>query len=246
MANELDRDMAAQRPGQAPAEPEQPPVEPQPAQPEPSAEPPATPPPAPVSGELSTAPVQQNGWDEMDFSAPIAYHDDGPIGSAVRFMGQDSRMDVDGQPLANVLGVVATDVVQGRRSPQEGVDAYKEVRDRLPEGSQARAQLDYAIGKIDAPAGPAPSVPASTPEPLRKLVNDLHAVPLVRREPDKEMRPLLDAVQRFQNGEISRFGLADQLSDLTNHRHEMYGDSGKFTIDRAVQEAVTALRPKRR
>lgn len=224
IANEVDRDV---RPANKP-----PSVEP---------EPPTRPAPEPVSGRLLDQPLSENGWG-YDPNLPIAYHTDGPIGTAVDRMGADARMDVDGKPLGDVLGTVATDVVMGRRTPQEGLDAYKEIRDRLPEGSQARWQLDSAIQRVDAPAGPAPIVPDTVPAPLRDLAHELNTIPLVRKEPDKEMAPLIDLCQRFAAGVTGGRRVAREVEALHNGRHESLGDVGKFAIDRAVQRAAKALR----
>jgi hypothetical protein len=237
IANEVARDVRARL--------ERVPAEVEPAAPEPTETiPPVRPAAEPVSGQMSDQPLEPNGWDDMDFNAPVAYHEDGPIGYALSSMGTDRRMDVDGQPLANVLGRVATDVMKGQCTPQEGVDAYKAVRDRLPADGPARAELDRAISKIDAPAGLAPVVPDATPEPLRQLAAELHAIPLVRREPETELAPLLELCHRAASGMPGGL-VAQDLRRLANKRHESFGDSGKFAIDRAIQNATHALRNQR-
>lgn len=212
------------------------------AVPEPRVAEPAAP--APVSGELLNQPLIENGWGGLPTS-PVHFHEDGEIGTAIQFMGRDRFMDVDGEPLGDVLGKVATDVVRGRRSAQDGVDAYKEIRDRLPEGSQARWQLTNAIDKIDAPPAPAPAVPDTTPEPLRQLVADLNAVPLARREPDKELNKVVAMCENFAtdqtSGRIKARLAADELRRLPGARHESQGDAGKFEIDRAIDKAREAL-----
>jgi hypothetical protein len=176
---------------------------------------------------------------------PSCYHEDGPIGIALRFMGADDRMDVDGQPLRNVLGRLATDVVMCRRHPQQALADYKAIRDRLPAGSRARDQLDSAIERMDAPDSPAPKVATKTPEPLRQLVAELHSIPIVRRDPDKEMRPLLDIVKRANAGELSRIRIFREVQQLANHRHESLGECGKVTIDQAIYAAAKAFEPRR-
>src|SRR5690606_36048785 len=88
---------------------------------------------APVDGRPSNKPIARNAWGVGSaHTNEIAYHDDGAIGSAIKNMGDDARMDVDGEPLANVLGRLATDAVAGRKTTQEMVDAVKRIRDRLP------------------------------------------------------------------------------------------------------------------
>jgi hypothetical protein len=214
--------------------------EPKPAaapQPDPT---PAPEPAAPVTGAMSAKPLHENGWGDIT-SSPVHYHDDGPIGMAVNRMGQDRHLDVDGEPLANVLGVMATDVVRGRRTAQQGVDDLKALQARLPEGSNARNSLSWAIRDMDAPPQPVPAVPDSTPEPLRKLVADLNAIPIVRNDPSREMEPLLDLINDFAAGRTGGFRMKDGLRRLRNKRHESLGDCGKFEIDHAVDTAVKAL-----
>jgi hypothetical protein len=201
---------------------------------------PEPPRPTPVSGALSDQPLAENGWG-YNPSLPVHYHEDGPIGTAVRYMGRDARMDVDGQPLGNVLGRTATDVVTGRRSAQQALDEFKTIRDRLPAGSQARAQLDAAIRDMDAPASPTPTLPAATPTPLRQLMSDLHAIPLVRRDPGVEQAALRTIAEDFTAGKTGGLRMVDAVRRLANRRHESLGECGKFDIDRAVGKAVTAL-----
>lgn len=202
---------------------------------------PARPAPPPVSGRMSDQPVTDNGWGDPA-ATDINYHDDGAIGTAVHAMGPDARMDVDGQPLANRVGRIATDIVTGRRTAQDGLREYKALRDRLPAGSQARDELDYAIRKIDGPESPAPEIPDGTPEPLRRLIHDLHAVPIVRKDPSREMRDAVRLAEDAAAGRIRGRRLADEVRNLGNRRHESQGDAGKFEIDHAIDAAAKQLR----
>lgn len=195
----------------------------------------------PVSGEMSETPIARNGWGE-DPNAPVNYHTDGPIGTALDHMGHDAHMDVDGEPLANVLGRVATEVVVGDRTTQQGIDEIRTIRDRLPENSRARSELDHAINRMDAPPSPVPTVPATTPEPLQALVTELHTVPMVRNDPGTEMAPLVTILNDFNAGRIGGPRMVRAVQDLANKRHESLGDSGKFQIDRAVKATVAALK----
>jgi hypothetical protein len=206
--------------------------------PEPS---PKSDPKPPVSGRMSNNPILDNGWGDPS-QQDINFHEDGAIGTALSNMGPDRRMDVDGEPLANVMGRVATDVVTGRRTAQEGLDEYKAIRERLPADSVARAELTYAIARMDAPETAAPQVPHGTPQPLRQLITDLHAVPIVRQDPSREMDDLVGIAQDAADGKIRGARLADAVRDVANRRHESDGDAGKFEIDRAVSKAVTELR----
>uniref|UniRef100_UPI003F490728 hypothetical protein n=1 Tax=Streptosporangium sp. CA-235898 TaxID=3240073 RepID=UPI003F490728 len=189
---------------------------------------------------MSSKPLAENVWGAFATSDDqVNFHDDGVIGTAIKNMGQDVHLDVDGEPLANVLGHLATDAVVGRRTSQEVLDQIKKVRDRLPEGSAARREVDSAVAELDAPNTPAPEVPDAVPEPLRQLVADLHAVPLVRRDPDKEMTPLLALVDDVAQGRLAGRRLVAGVSKLLNRRHESF--EGKMEIDRAVNRAVQAL-----
>jgi hypothetical protein len=201
--------------------------------------------PKPVSGALSDKALLDNGWGDLARpDAPISYHDDGLIGSAVKDMGADARMDIDGEPLANVVGKVATDVVMGRRTAQDGVDTYKALRDRLPPDSDARRRLDTAIRRMDAPPAPPPQLPPRTPEPLRQLVADLNKVPVARAEPEKELDKIRKLAEDFAAGSRMAQGrrLIQAVEQLTGARHESEGDAGKFEIDRAVARAVETMR----
>lgn len=197
----------------------------------------------PVSGEMSQAPVLENSWGGRP--TEINFHEDGEIGMALQSMGAEARMDVDGEPLANVLGRVATDVVTGRRTASEGVEAYKALRDRLPEGSAARGSLNLAINRIDAPPSPTPEVPGGTPAPLKALMHELHSNPLVRRD-GRETQALQDILNKTYGDKpgdrpVSLGRLTMELKRFHEMRHESAGDAGKFDIDRAVRKAVDEL-----
>lgn len=199
--------------------------------------------PEPVSGEMSKAPLEPNGWGGVPKPDSIHFHDDGQIGTAIKYMGADARMDVDGQPLANVLGRVATDVTLGHRTAAEGVEAYKEIRDRLPEGSTGRRTLDLALMRIDAPPSPPPEVPAATPAPLKKLMDDLHSIPLLRRDPreTQKLQGILRENFDDEGGRVHLGRLALEVHRLRGMRHESEGDAGKFDVDRAVDRAIAEL-----
>ncbi|GAB2869610.1 hypothetical protein [Lentzea nigeriaca] len=203
--------------------------------------------PTPVTGEPSNTPLQKNTWGDILSDSPVHYHDDGPIGTAVKYMGADARMEVDGEPLANVVGRLATNVVRRETTAQRAVDDLKQLRDRLPEGSRAKMCLSQAIREMDGPDTPAPQVPDGTPEPLRDLVRKLHAVPLVRREPEREMQPLLQLCERAAAGDKRTMNLLDdEVKRLRNKRHESLGDSGKFEIDDAIDHTIATLKEQER
>jgi hypothetical protein len=189
---------------------------------------------------MSDKPLHENGWG-YDPRSVIHYHEDGPIGTAIQYMGADSRLEVDGEPLANVLGVIATSVVRRQRTAQQAVEDLKVLRDRLPQSGLARFRLDRAIEDMDAPPSRVPEVPPGTPEPLRTLVSGLLAVPLVRKDTSKELDPLLGIISDFAAGRTGGRRMISAVEDLRNRRHESLGDSGKFEIDNAVETAADAL-----
>ncbi|MER6830800.1 hypothetical protein ABT352_32740 [Streptosporangium sp. NPDC000563] len=194
---------------------------------------------SPITAKTSR-PRHENRWGMFaDAKAPVSYHDDGEIGQAVKSLGEDAQLDVDGESLINTLEVLATDAVMGRRSSQEVLDQIKTLRDRLPEGTRARRALDSAVAALDAPDTPPPTLPDGTPEPLRQLAADLHAVPLIRRDPDQEMAGLLSIVDAWEQGNTTPRRIATDVAKLGNRRHESL--EGKAEIDRAVARAGKAL-----
>jgi hypothetical protein len=198
---------------------------------------------APVTGEMSLEPLLDNDWGLSKPDAVVSFHNDGEIGSAIKRMGPDAHMDVDGEPLANVLGKVATDVVYGRRTAQDALDEYKAIRDRLPEGSQAHKAMFFAVLHMDAPATPPPALPQGAPQPLRQLAADLHAVPMVRADPGKELATVQRIAEQLAAGRMSIGRAEDEIRrSISNQRHESMGDTGKYEIDRAADRGIAALR----
>ncbi len=210
----------------------------------------------PVSGFRSQAPLRENTWGTFETNPDaVHYHDDGVVGRAIDRMGAYRYLDVDGEPVANAAGRIATDVDLGNITPQEGVERIARLRDRMPEGSPARAGLDFAVSQMAAPNLPAPGVPAAAPEPVRRLVEDLHRdFPIVRRD-GREIHGedrggyhadgLLDVVNKFARGDrdycgTSRF-VAKVRQAAQNVRHESDGDRGKRQIDRRVQQCIDEL-----
>jgi hypothetical protein len=155
----------------------------------------------PAAAHLPAGRLTPNRWGSFPGAGyPVNFHEDGVIGTAIARMGPDALLDVDGEPLAELLGRAATDAVVGRASSQQVLDRIRLLRDRLPPGSAARRELDDVVGRLDAPDTPVPEVPAVTPEPLRRLMADLHAVPLVRRDPSREEGTLTGVLDDFDAG----------------------------------------------
>jgi hypothetical protein len=193
-----------------------------------------------VSGRLSDRPLTPNRWGTFAAAGyTVNYHEDGAIGTAIGRMGRDALLDVDGGPLAELLGVAATDAVTGRASMQEVLERVRRLRDRMPESSAARRELGEAVRKLDAPLTPVPPVPGAAPAPLRQLMADLHAVPLVRRDPGPEEEALARILDDFAAGRTAGARLILAVRGLRQRRHE--SAEGKFEIDRAVDRALQAL-----
>lgn len=179
----------------------------------------------------------QNTWGGAP--GPVHYHPDGEIGQAVAGLGADGRLDVDGEPLADVLGKLATATVMGELSAQDQVARIRQLSDRMPAGSSARQRLEALAQRLDAPNLPAFSPPATAPKALRDLYTDLIAIPEVRRNPDRELEPLKALMGRAAGGGGGRL-LQHRVLQLRNKVHE--SREGKFDIDRAIEKAEKALK----
>jgi hypothetical protein len=195
-----------------------------------------------LTGERSQRELMPNGWGSGG-AGPVGFHDDGPFGRTIRELGTDALLDVDGQPLGDVLGMLATEVVRGQRSIQQALDAVAILRERIPAQYAARGVLEHLVATENTPAADAmPEVPDGTPDYLAQLAADLYAVPMVRRGPGRELEPLLTLLDQLAVGQlIEGRRLQAELEQLGNRRHESLGDVGKFEIDRAVQTATNAL-----
>ena len=208
---------------------------------------PGSPTAAAVEARLSGKQRITNTWDS-DHSGPIAFHGSGSIGRAIDQMGLvEGATEVEGDRLDNVLGRAATDVVQQRISPQAGLERYKAIRDKLPQTSRAREILDSVIVQMDAPRVAPPPMPEGTPAPLRKLMNSLYDVPMVRRDP-KEAAKLEELLRDFfaggRNG-TSGLQFITKVGQLRYMRHESTGDEGMLAIVQMVNTAVKELQELR-
>lgn len=193
--------------------------------------------PATVSGAKLSTPAPENTWGGPPETGKVHYHPDGRMPQAIEQLGDERRIDVDGRPLGAALGMITTDTVTGRITVNEALSRYRALAERLPQG-RARREIESTVAEMQAPATLAPAVPAGTPEPLARLVGQLHAVPVVRRDPGKELTPLIGLLESHGAGEMTRQGLIRRLRELANRRHESTGDEGKFEIDRAIQGAI--------
>jgi hypothetical protein len=191
------------------------------------------------AGKLSTKPEEPNNWGGV--GPGVHYHADGAIGQAVKGLGVEKALDVDGDRLDNVLGHIATDMVRGRKTMQEGIDALKKLRDRLPEGSVAKRQVDRAIRDMDKPSRAPINLPDGTPKSMVDLMEKLSKIPLARQgrredgEDSSEMDRLAEIAQKLADGKLTMLGTDAEVRKLQNRRHE--SQEGKFELDRALREA---------
>ncbi len=72
-------------------------------------------------------------------------------------------------------------LANGGVTPQEVVDRLKALRASETDPAFQR-RIDRAIAGIDAPMTPLPAIPANTPPILRKLLEDVHAIPYARKK----------------------------------------------------------------
>lgn len=157
-------------------------------------------------------------------------HLDSAIGVAWQQLGDDRHLDVGGHALGNILTDLGEGITLNRHNSSHALDRLRELRDRVPAGGRAAQVLDRAVARLDAPYRPEPELPAGTPEPLRTLMRELNAIPLVRRGGDTgygggevwhETDRLADAARRWMAGELSPARFEGELEQLSMGRHEM-------------------------
>jgi hypothetical protein len=202
---------------------------------------------SPVGGTKSEAPEIPNTWGGR--RSEIHFHRDGVIGLELGRMGEDRLMDVDGEPLSNVLGKLATRGVMGQISQDQIVDELRRIEARLPAGSKGRQGVAKMIQDLDAPKRAPLDLPEGTPAPLQKLMQQLSEIPLARggdRVGDhrgfSEMDALVEIAQdttRPEGPRRWRHMESEIRRKILNHRHESM--EGKFDIDRVVREAMEEL-----
>jgi hypothetical protein len=202
------------------------------------------------TGTKSTTPEIRNDWGMLGTGGEVEFHDDGVIGQRLRSMGEDRLIDVDGEPLSNVVGKLATRAVRGQISQDQLIDELERLMRRLPEGSKARQGVANMISDLDAPGRATPDIPAGTPAPLRKLMQDLLRIPVARGKVDRpgfhrdqsdsEVDKLLRIMQDFQEGRTGGLRLVSSLLDMRRSLpHESV--EGRFEADRAIRQAHEAL-----
>jgi hypothetical protein len=200
------------------------------------------------AGRFSSKDKIPNNWGTA--SGEVAFHDDGPVGQALLGLGQDAKLEIDGDSLENTVGRLATRSVRGQISSEQFIEDLKRIHARLPEG-RAKQQLGSAIREIDTPKLAPLPLPAGTPAPMVELMEMLSGIPLARQAPRgrrvSAMEELQKIAQELANGERLRGGADTAMEQrLHNTIHESYGAEGKFEIDRAVRRAIEEMRQSRR
>jgi len=203
----------------------------------------------PVSGERSTAPEIKNNWGMLGTGGEVEFHDDGVVGQALRSMRDDRLMDVDGEPLSNVVGKWATRAIRGDISQEQFLDELRRLEQRLPEGSAARRGVGIMIKGIDAPERKV-DIPPGTLPPIATLIRSLLRIPLTREAVNRpgfhrsrensEVDKVLKLLQEFQEG---RTGGLRFIGEFQNIRRNLPHESqeGRFEADRALRRVVEEL-----
>jgi hypothetical protein len=199
---------------------------------------------APDAGpKMSTKPLLPNNWDRGGGGGEIDFHGDGDIGVALDALGDDKKLDVDGDALANVWGRLATRAVSGDITERQLIDETKKLRDKFPADSKPYKIINRAAESMDAPEMTAPSLPSQAPAPLKKLAQDLVKIPLARKDRPgdgpSELTMLQELIRDWMAGELSPLRFKTRLVALSNNRHE--SREGKFEVDRVIKEAIDAI-----
>lgn len=206
---------------------------------------------APTGSRMSDKPIIENTWGDFG-QGEIGFHGDGIIGMGLQTMGDDQRLEVDGDALANVIGRLATRAARGQISQEQLIDQLRRLGQRLPADSTARRRVERMVTQLDAPPRAPLTLPEGTPAPLRELMDDLSKIPLARGTSRRtgggdfnEMDTLREIVaEAAKNPSANRQLRARRLIELLqrrllNHRHESM--EGKAEIDRVIRKAMEAL-----
>jgi hypothetical protein len=104
----------------------------------------------------------------------------------------------------------------------------KKMRDAEPDPAIKKA-YDRALEDIDAPQSPAPKLPASTPEPLKKMMNELNQIPVARRTghfagTTKEVSAvdrLAELIRKVEAGDAGSIGTVEsEINRILHSFHE--------------------------
>ncbi len=195
------------------------------------------------AGKFSDKPILENNWGTS--SGEVNFHPDGAIGQALDRMGEDKKLDVNGEPLANVVGKLATDGVRGKLHAEQVRQQLKELAQKLPEGRGKKA-LEGAVEALDAPVRSV-QIPPHVPDAVKDLSHAFETIPLARRRESEGRRsrsePVLDRLAKimdeYSKGRLRGRDLIRQIEDLQQADHE--SQEGRFDIIRAVDHALSRL-----
>lgn len=201
--------------------------------------------PGPVDGRHTARAPKPNDWGSLPNANSHTVHFDGPLPRAVELLGQDARIDMGGgEPLADTILDLGDQVRAGRLHPAELPERLAAVRDRLPKDSSAYRAVSQMAAEVDAPMTDVPHLPEGTPEPLRRLVGELHRIPICRQRPERELGRVAELAKRLAAGEIRARDVERQIGYIS--RHEANSDTGSIQINRMIRETVQQLEDNRR
>lgn len=204
---------------------------------------------APAAPKMSSKPIIENTWGGS--TTEVHFHADGVIGSEMRRLGEDRKLEVDGDALENVLGKLATQLVMGNITGDQLVTRLRALAARLPEG-RAKKTVTGMADDIDAPKRGPIKVPDAGQYTgvLQELMDKLLEIPLARggsranRQDFNEVDLLLDYIKDLRPTRAPSLLEADLRRALHNKRHESM--EGKMAIDRAIEAAMKRMRDMKR
>ena len=182
-------------------------------------------------GGRTTQPPKPHSWGTFGQRGDQHYyHPDGMIPRTMARLGDDGQIDVGGgESLHNAMGDIASDMVMGRISGDAGVARLRALATKLPAGSKARTTVARLAEELDQPAVAMPRLPDDTPDPVRRLLQQVMTFPIARATghfgSSTYEKSLVDKIADFvrekASGESSIVGMNDALARLiTNHTHE--------------------------
>lgn len=172
-------------------------------------------------------------------------HMNSALGRLWEGLGDDRHRQVDGHALGNVIADLGAGISFREHDTNHALAELRRIRDQFPDGSNPAALIDRAIGRLDAPARPAPALPDNAPPQMRTLMQELNAIPLVRRgydigshegDPYHETDKLADLAQRWSRGELGLMDMRTGINALAAGRHE--SSEGWIELRAAVAKAL--------
>ncbi|HSJ75133.1 MAG TPA: hypothetical protein VK899_02950, partial [Gemmatimonadales bacterium] len=141
----------------------------------------------------------------------------------IKDMGDDRLMNVDGEPLSDVLGKLVTRMNRGEISMDQLIDELNRLGKRLPEGSKARQIVERMGPELDAPKVKV-DIPEGTPDVLANLARQLADNPLARGAVDRpgfhrdaensELAKVMKMIEDFHAGRLSGLRMSGELQRI--------------------------------